>query len=506
MRSIVRSRIAAGLFAAGLGAVSPAPADDGLPPAHLLDARIGRTPRGMPRLVLETDRPVQFLTVELAQENGFEVHLLGTDPVPPPAVPLRDAVVRTLTFREGPQGLVARVTLEGGRRIGTSFALDNPPRVVLDLLPDPDAEPVLAAATPPGQPVGSPAPRKQSRPSTAPPRETTVTSSPGDRALRVDLGAEATDAVAPAPDTVKSAVLEASKASAPAPSPPPAKGDSAKHDDLPPELVDLFGWLGDLRASIDSIREGRDQAARSAARRDLAALLEERGLWEEAEKALLSAARGARNGPTGAADSLKVAELRIRRGDAAGALAVASALDTVRTLPEERVRLAAVFLAAERPETAEALAQPMIDSLDGAPGARALWVTARSRWDRGDAAGALPLAAKLAADPATPADLLPGAVLLEADCLCALERMKEARPVYERASGLRLTDHDASWTALQLGNLARREGRMADAKRHYETARDSWPDTFYATQADWFLRFDDRMRSLRDAGAGKSRG
>ncbi len=275
---------------------------------------------------------------------------------------------------------------------------------------------------------------------------------------------------------------------------------------IPPELADLFGWLGDLRASLDSIRGRRDQAERSAARRRLAALLEDRGLWDEAEKALLSAARGARNGPTGTADSLKVAELRIKRGDATGALAVAAALDTARTLPEERVRLAAVFLGAERPETAEALARPMIDTLEGAPSARAAWVTARARWDRGDAAAALPLAAKLAADPGTPAELLPAAVLLEADCLCALERTQEARPVYERAAALRLSDNDASWTALQLGNLARREGRLADAKRHYENARDAWPDTFYATQADWFLRFDDRLRALRDAGAGDRRG
>lgn len=504
MHSIARSRIAAGLFAAGLGIVSPAPADDGLPPARVLDARVGRTPRGMPRLVLETDRPVQFLTVELAQENGFEVHLLGTDPVPPPVAPVRDAVIRAITFRDGPQGLVARVTLEGGRRIGTSFPLDNPPRVVLDLLPDPDAAPVLATATPPGLPVASPAPRKQVRPATAPPRETTVTSSPGDRALHLDP--DATPAKPTADDAPKPATRDAGSAATHAPSGAPAKGDSAKRDDLPPELSDLFGWLGDLRASIDSIREGRDQAARSAARRQLAALLEERGLWDEAEKALLSASRGARNGPTGAADSLKVAELRIKRGDATGALAVATALDTVRTLPEERVRLAAVYLAAEQPAIAESLALPMIDALEGAPSARARWVTARSRWDRGDAAAALPLAAKLAADPATPADLLPGAVLLEADCLCALERTKEARGVYERASELHLSDNDASWTALQLGNLARRDGRLDDAKRHYETARDSWPDTFYASQADWFLRFDDRLRSLRDAGAGKSRG
>lgn len=503
MRSIVRSRIAAGLLAAGLGFGSPAPADDGLPPARVLDARVGRTPRGLPRVVVETDRPVPFLTVEMAEENGFEIHLLGTDPTPPNTGSLRDSVVRELTFREGPQGLVARVALQGARRVGTSFSLDNPPRVVLDLLPDPDAPPVLASATPPGMPAAqAPPARKRALPSTTPPRETTVSSSPGDRALRLDLDGDSAATATPRPDAASEPVA---KAQPTPPAPAAAKEGDAKHDDVPPELADLFAWLGELRESIDSIRGGRDQAARSTARRELAALLEARGLWEEAEKALLSAARGARNGPTGLADSLKVAELRIKRGDAAGALAVATALDTVRTLPEERVRLAGVYLAAEKPDMAESLALPLMDGLEGAPRARAAWITARSRWDRGDGAGALPLASALAADPQTPPDLLPGAVLLEADCLCALERGPEARPLYERAALLPLSANDASWAALQLGNLARREGRLHDAKRHYETARDTWPDTFYASQADWFLRFDERLRVLRDE-TGKTRG
>ena len=500
-----------------LGVVSPAFADEATPtPARLLDARVGRTPKGMPRLVLETDRPVQFLTVELAQENGFEVHLLGSDPVPPPVAPFHDAVIKALTFREGPQGLVARVTLTGPRRVGTSFSLESPSRVVLDLLPQPGETSTLAAATLP--PTPSPAPRAATRPPAA--AVSTVTKAatsarPKDAALHVDLG-DAEGAVEALDDAGADTTAPAtSPIPAPAPKATRSSPDTAasaatqatKNDDVPPELQDLLGWLGELRGTIDSIRSSRDHAARAGARRHLAQLLEDRGLWEEAEKALLSVGSGAKKEDArGAADSLKVAELRVKRGRVEDAMAIAAALDATQVSATDRVRLAAIFLAGDRPAEADSLTRPLLDDLTGVDRDRAAWIVARSLWDRGDASAALPLATALASGTSTPADLLPGALLLEADCLCALERGSEAKSLYERAADLRLSPDEASWATLQLGNLARREGRLADAKRHYETTRDTWPDTFYASQADWFLRFDDRMKALREAGTGKNRG
>src|SRR5258706_9331904 len=75
-------------------------------PAHVLSARVGRTAGGVPRVVFETDRPVQFLTVELPQGNGFEVHLLGTDTTAVPAATASgDDVVQDLELRAGPSGV-----------------------------------------------------------------------------------------------------------------------------------------------------------------------------------------------------------------------------------------------------------------------------------------------------------------------------------------------------------------------------------------------------------------
>ena len=59
---------------------------------------------------------------------------------------------------------------------------------------------------------------------------------------------------------------------------------------------------------------------------------------------------------------------------------------------------------------------------------------------------------------------------------------------------------------LQLGNVARREGRIEDAKHHYQTTMSRWPDTFYASQASWFLRVVEELDAARQAEAGEDRG
>src|SRR5262249_32147230 len=155
-----------------------------------------------------------------------------------------------------------------------------------------------------------------------------------------------------------------------------------------------------------------------------------RALYEEAEKALLGAAALVPTDSAAvAADSLDVAELRLARGDRPGALAVATTLHAATLASTDRVRLAKVLLETDRADLAETLLPPAVANLDGADKAQASLLLARTHWDRGEAGKALPLAVDLAGAPTTPADLLPRALILEADCLCALDRGNEAGAV-----------------------------------------------------------------------------
>ncbi|MFN8179518.1 MAG: tetratricopeptide repeat protein [bacterium] len=523
------------------GALCTAPLARGeesaVPSAHVLGARVGRTERGVPRVVIETDRPVPFLTVELAQGNGFDVHLLGTDTTSVPAASSgADAVVSSLELRPGPSGVIARVTLAGERRTGRAFALESPSRVVLDLpkLTDLEQGPPDAVAASagngasPAATTNPPKPAKRgasSKPAPAAPATTTSTSpakSPAPKSPK--LASPATDsavahdsATASAPamtdepavaGTDTAAAASADKPAAPAaPSPATGPTDKAAAALTDKEMSDVVAWVRDLRAALDSIRKSGDAGERAHAQRDLASLLRARGLYAEAEKALLGAARNdASDSAAAAADSLEIAELRLARGDAHGALAVASALGGSRLTTSGRVRLARVLLETDQPDAVEGILAPVLASTDGASKAQASLLLARSHWDRGEAAKALPLAVELVAAPATPAEILPRALILEADCLCALDRSAEAGGLYDRASKLDLTTDEASWASLQLANLARRGGRLDEARERYEATKKRWPESFYASQADWFLRFDDRLRAVHEADPGRKSG
>lgn len=484
---------------AGLAIASVASGDEPIPPGHVLSARVGRTERGVPRVVIEMDRPVQFLTVEHAQGNGFDVILLGTDTTSVPAASVAgDEVVRSLDFHASASGLVARVTLGEERRSGRAYALENPTRVVLDLpLP---GEPADTAASSRNSAATTPARKTPSAPkhaaSTSPAR--VPASTPPVAAAPRDTSPAHATATAPE-STIATELSHAERAAADA--------DTSARPGAEKDLGEVIAWVHDLKNVIESIRKSGDGASRARARRGLAQLLQQRGLYIEAEKALLGAAATA-PGDTSAAirDSLDVAELRVARGDVAGALAVASVLDASRVSSEDRVRLARVLLDSDKPDLAESVLAPALAALDGAPKARAALLMARSHWDRADPKKALPYAVELVASTSTPEDVFSRAIMLQADCLCALDRAKEARQLYEQASKLSLTAEDASWAWLQLGNLARREGRLDEAKQCYETTKERWPESFYASQADWFLRFDERLRALRDADAGKTRG
>ncbi len=435
--------------------------------ARVLKARIGRTEQGIPRFVVETDRPVSFLAVELTGENGFELHLesaaLGGASAPRPA-----AAVREVTFHPSATGLIARVLLDETRRVGCAYALTNPPRIVLDL-PAKDGR------------VNATSPRRKLAP-------------------RVDAtGSRGKFAQAAKPPLkVRVPFAHSSALASPAASRKPARP-------VDPELAELLAFAQGLRDALDTILAAEVPATASTARRALSRQLAGRGLFAEAENVL----RGGRleDGAAHAVeDSLDIAELRHRRGDFAAGLEIAAQLDPARMSDAQRVRLARVLLESGAPRTVSEILEPVRATADPSDRARATQLTAKSLWDLGQPADALALVAEIAHGATTPQDVVAPAVLLEADCLFALARPADARRSYERAAQLGLGSEESSWTALQLGNLARREGRFGDARRHYETAKAYRPETFYAAQADWFLRFDTRLSSSRPLLGGKTRG
>ena len=407
---------------------------------------MSRTERGVPRVVLETDRPVQFLTVELAEGSGFDVHLLGTDPASLPAVEARpDDVVKGLEFRAGPGGVIARVLLAGERRIGRAFALESPPRVVLDLPPEevaPATRPASQASVPAARPSASPA-----KPSGS--------AAPAEERERAPAKPEAVDE-----RTVHAA------------------DSSARADSLDPMLSDLFGWVHDVRDAIESIRKTREVAGKAAARRRSGGF----------SPTAVSTRRRRRRSSPGSRRCAATRPVMPRtrwtwRNCGCGAVMPKARWRSLpRSTPSARTSAIACgwpgssWTRAE-PETVPVVLGPVLASSQPGLKARASFLLARSHWDRGEAAKALPIAQEVVTGAATPSDVLPGAVLLEADCLSSLERPAEARKSYERASTLRLNDEESSWTSLQLGNLARRAGDLEEARKHYEATKERWPDT-----------------------------
>jgi tetratricopeptide (TPR) repeat protein len=451
------SRFAAFLGGASWLALASTATADETPHARIVASRIGRSEQGIPRLVIETDRPVQFLTVELTSRNGFDLHLMGADlggAMPPKA----SGALRDVTFATSSAGVVARVLLDETRRVGCAFALTNPPRVVLDL------------------------PAKEGRrdATLARNRAKTVAAKPA-------APAELPRVAPPVPSSARPAVAVGAG--------PPAD----------PDLADVAAFARDLSAALDAIQLARDPIEALQARRQLAHRLATRNLLEEAEDVLFADRAGA-DGPLSVADSLWVAELRQRRGDTDGAIAIATALDASRLEDSGRLRLARVLLDGGSAGSAPAILEPVLASTDGGDRARAAFLTARSHWESGRPTDALPLVAGISLDAATPDDVIAGAALLEADCLFALSRPADSRRCYERAAHLGLGPEESSWTSLQLGNLARRDGRLGDARRYYEATTSRWPNTFFAAQAEWFLRFDERLTSSRVAKAERVRG
>jgi tetratricopeptide (TPR) repeat protein len=190
-------------------------------------------------------------------------------------------------------------------------------------------------------------------------------------------------------------------------------------------------------------------------------------------------------------------------GDRDGAAEVARNVVARPAAPGDRIRLAAVLLDTGQPTLAASLAQSTLEEVDGAERARATLLLAKAQWTLGQTAPARDTVRRLTSQASTPPSLLPAAVLLHADCEFALGRAREAEALYLRAAELPLSDADASWVGLQLGNLARRDGRNEEARKRWQETTEQWPDTFYASQAAWFLRVADRMQKLTDVEGGR---
>ncbi|GJM44905.1 MAG: hypothetical protein DHS20C21_17470 [Gemmatimonadota bacterium] len=487
--------------------------------AQLHSTRSGETPRGATRVVFEVDRPVEYLTVELPSENGFEVHLLDVDnSTVPPSLSPRSGLIGSISFRSSPSGMVARLTGSDVRLTATTFALENPNRVVVDLRPQSSGldqgaarkqSPVKRSAQPSLSPAGPTAVSKSDpTPSNVAKKAVAAINS------AVNKLTGSSDDTAPEPERESEVVQKT-----PAAKTPPAKKPAASIFEDPDaqalaakdpgteEFEDLLVWIHVLQASVEALNEADNEADRAKYRRRLGHLLIQRGILREGEKALAAAlASDGRNLETAVADSVTLAEVRFSLGDLEPATDVARNLDTARATPGERVRIAAVLLDTDNAVLAGTLLAATVDDCREPLLSRARLLLARSHWNRNETQEARTQIRRVTSSAKASPEVQRDAVLLHADCEFALGNNDEALALYNRAVTLDLTDENASWAGLQLGNLARRAGRHAEARAHWKKTTDQWPDTFYGTQAAWFLKFAEEMHKLSQAEAENSRG
>jgi tetratricopeptide (TPR) repeat protein len=465
-----------------------------VPPARVLSARSGETPRGATRLVFETSRPVEYLIVELPEENGFEVHLMETDAgrLPEP-LGVTDARVAGVAFRAGPSGVVARVAGRDERLQARAFRLENPSRVVVDVF---TASTAAAARAPAAQPAVAAKSAKIEPPDL---HEAIPAPEFGGEALASsDAGHGAGHGGTEADPHVDGPEVGGTAGD--------ARAEPA--DAVPAEDFEaLLAWITGLKLDARALELSESEEERSRYRRQLGLLLAERGLVGEAKTLLENAVSSEGYDPaTAFADSVLLAELHLESGDVDAASAIAEALSAGKRTAPERLQLARILIDCRFPDLARMHLEEAVPNLTGRPRVEAQLLLARAYWDRRDAAKAHDWVAKLTESKHTPPDLLGPALVLQADCLWAMERAKDAENLYRRALALTLTDEEASWATLQLGNLAHRAGRVTDAMDHYRRAKETWPETFYGAQAEWFLRVSERSEQVREAGVVRDRG
>ncbi|MBZ0267332.1 hypothetical protein K8I85_04205 [bacterium] len=458
-------------------ASAPVQAEDA---AHLVATRSARTPQGATRVVFETDRPVEYLSVEHPSGDGYTIHLMDVDgtALPAPLSP-KGALITRVSFRGSANGVVAELDGANGPLKVHAFTLANPPRIVIDLRPDTER-------------VSAPAPKRSPHVAESVPARKPA-------ATKADAPAKGTEHAAAPPQGKDRTIFEETE----------ADEIAARQRAVPEEndFEDLLVWLHALQNSVEALNVSDNETDRARYRRRLGYLLVQRGILVEGEKALLSAVQGkGADSTTAVADSVALAEVRVEMGERESASEIARAIDTARAKPSERVRLAEVLLDTGQATLAANLLDRTMDSLTGVLHSEGTFLMARAYHATGRNAQARDTVRKLTSHAATPKWMMPEALLLHADCEFALGRAREAEALYTRAAAMELPDEDASWAALQLGNLARRDGRDEEARRRWQSTAEQWPDTFFASQAAWFLRVAETVRRVNDAEAGNSRG
>ncbi len=406
-------------------------------------ARLAEGDEGTTRVVIELDQAVEHYSAEMKDRPGITVRLLGAvaDPVPSPIQPM-DGRVERITFAPDGADMVMRVESSSAIRC-RSFALHDPSRIVLDIdLP---------------REHGSSAARSA--------------------ALSHDgLPHPAEGPVVTSPVSV---------------SPDPVSGDSDE-----PRFDDFLAWIEEFRREAHAVDASTSPEEKSTHWRALALLLAQRGLFDEADRTLTKALAAGADTSESYEDSLRLAEIRISAGHAQDAVAIARKLSPFGRSTEERIRLARVYADGGAPVAARAVLEELIPRVPAQARAETRLLLARCLWDSGAAARSLGELESLGREPGLARAVDVEATVLRADCLFALGRMDEARANYERAMRFDPGPEESAWIRLQLGHVAHRERRFEDAKTLYREASETWPDTFYATQAVWFLETADRLGTV----------
>lgn len=463
---------------------TPAPAPPSTAP-RLVKARLGAGSVGTTRLVLELDQDSEFLAVELMDRPGAEVRLLGTTTESLPAtIEVNDGRVRRVTFSEGARDLVVRVEGVGPRLTCRAFALHDPSRVVIDLEEvEKSVAPVAKSSVETTKPTPRVALKPESKPATpvfsvAPSAKATAdTKSP--LANHFDSSGVTTD------DGNRAASVEVAE----------------------PKFEEFLDWVNQFREHAEAIGPNTPEGEKVRHWRKLASLLQKRGLVDEAERTLDRALRSPEQDTTHAfTDSLRLAELRVEAGRGKDALAVARKLSPFGCSTDEKLRLASILALSGAPIAARAILEETMSRVPADKRPAAELLLARCLWDGGAVEKALHAVDALSSEERLPRDVEERASVLRADCLFALGRISDSRAEYERATRFDLGPEEAAWTRLQLGNVAHREGRLEDAKTMYREAATSWPNTFYATQAAWFLRTTERLEAISTKREDASRG
>ena len=269
-----------------------------------------------------------------------------------------------------------------------------------------------------------------------------------------------------------------------------------------PTASQLLEWFQELRDHSSALHERLPEKQRVAHVREIAFLLQERGLSTRAEQALAFVVGSSAAGHGRFADSLSLAELRAESGRSEDALAIAQRLSSEERAPEELLRMAALHADAEDPSGALRILEESLPDEFRERNVHAKLLVARCLWD----CGAVERSLRAIDDLLDDADLPPGAAdpltLLRADCLFELGRFAEAREQYETAMQLDFAAERAAWIRLQLGNLAHREGEREAALQHYRQASESWPRTHYGLRAAWLLQTAERIELAHHEALG----